>query len=286
MNKKTLIYKSNKLVEASYRLDLTEKRIILYAIAQYHLQNSPNWTNHECLINLKEFAEMFGRDTHNLYPQLKKWTTNLYRRELTLYEVDEATGIPITNKTRWVIAEKTNISKGFLKIVFNPELVPHFHNLKDCYTRIPIENMAKLNTEYAIRLYELLKQQEDFGRRTIYVAQLRQLFELADYEYKQFNDLKRWVVQSSINQINKHTDLEVSFTTMKEGRTVTAFKFKVLHKDGQKPIKRKPRQTAMRFTQSSIADSNTPTSASHKPAKPIVEGKRNPQLIKQLLGKE
>lgn len=282
MNKKALITKSNKLVEASYRLSLTEKRILIYAIAQYRQQNVPNWTNGVCLVSPKEYATLFNIKDRNLYASLKEATYKLFTREVTIPEIHPVTKKEHSIKTRWITEQSTCDDIGYIHIVFHDRVIPYFHDLQDSFTYYDIEQVSKFNNVYAIRLYELLKQREDFNSRKLSVAQLRQLFELEDSEYVQLNDFKRRVIDASVKQINQHTDLKVGYTKIKQGRYVTDFKFRVDLKT-PKITKLKGRQSAMRLkTEQSPSDA---THASQAPATPPVMGKQNPQALAELMTK-
>ena len=58
-------------------------------------------------------------------------------------------------------------------------------------------------------------------------------------EYPRINDLKKWVIDSSVAQINAHTDITTSYTQRKTGRNVTHLNFKIDAKDSvPKAVKR------------------------------------------------
>ena len=57
---------------------------------------------------------------------------------------------------------------------------------------------------------------------------------LDDGEYKAMNDFKKRVLDLAVNEINEKTDLTVSYTQEKRGRTITGFKFTVRTKDKPK----------------------------------------------------
>ena len=57
-----------------------------------------------------------------------------------------------------------------------------------------------------------------------------------DAEYQRMYDLKKYVLEPSLKQINEHTDITASYEQHKKGRTITgfSFKFKQKKKQGQK----------------------------------------------------
>ncbi len=58
-------------------------------------------------------------------------------------------------------------------------------------------------------------------------------------EYPRITDLKKWVIDSSVKQINAHTDITTSYTQRKTGRNVTHLNFKIDAKETvSKAVKR------------------------------------------------
>ena len=68
--KNELVVKSNRLIEASYRLSLAEQRIILMAITE--VRKSRKDFNAEDFIEVRaiDFANLFDTDVKNSYVQL------------------------------------------------------------------------------------------------------------------------------------------------------------------------------------------------------------------------
>ena len=63
---------------------------------------------------------------------------------------------------------------------------------------------------------------------------------LSDDEYKAMCDFKKRVLDLAVNEINEKTDLTVSYTQEKRGRTITGFKFTVRTKDKPKGCNNSP----------------------------------------------
>lgn len=258
MTENSLVVKSNRLIEASYKLTTNEQRLILFAIAKFREDKPDNTRKFKCVMKVKDYADTFGiADQHrNLYAQLKDASLNLFSREVTIHEIDEVTGKEHTIKTRWIDEVNTCDQIGYAHVVFNDRVIPYFHQLEKNFTYYTLKHIVKLTTPSAFRMYELLKQYEPIGIRTIDLTDLRDKLELND-KYQSSAEFKRWVLDPSIKQINKHTDLKVTYKDEKASRAITGFKF-TIKKAEIKPEsgesqqdfekrKRKPRQTSMRL---------------------------------------
>ena len=83
-SKNELIVKSNRLIEASYRLDLVEQRIVLLAIIQARETGRGLNAMDFVPITARDYAERFGTDEKNAYRQIKEAASSLYQRGFIL----------------------------------------------------------------------------------------------------------------------------------------------------------------------------------------------------------
>ena len=90
-----------------------------------------------------------------------------------------------------------------------------------------------MTSAYAVRIYKLLAQHRDIGNRTLNMAWLRETLQIAPDEYKLTADFIKRVLDPAVDQINKHSDLAVNYKSVKIGRTITDFVFKIKSKDAK-----------------------------------------------------
>ena len=114
-----------------------------------------------------------------------------------------------------------------------------------------------------MRLYELLIQWKTAVKTPVFELSLfRGQMGLGDNEYNRMCDFKRRILDMAVQEINEKTDLTVSYTQEKRGRTITGFKFTVRTKDKPKDAithQRDP-HTIDAFTgQTDIESKNTPS---------------------------
>ena len=103
---------------------------------------------------------------------------------------------------------------------FSKDLLPFISNLSREFTKYALSDISGMSSAYAIRIYELISQYRSIGKREIAVADLYQMLELGD-RYPLFADFKRWVLETSVQQINENSPLEVSYELRKTGRKYT-----------------------------------------------------------------
>lgn len=225
MSKKSdLVVKSNRLVEASYRLTLVEQQIILYAICKSRESGKGLSAIDPVLIVATEFRDMFGSGEKSVYEQLKVALNTLYHRTLKIKEkVENKLEI---KQSRWISMQSYIDQDSVLKLIFAPEILPFIKDLDKEFTPYRLEQIGRMSSTHAIRLYELLRQHLHIGKRTLEIVDLKHMLQIEN-EYPEYYNLKRRVVDVAKKQINDFSDIKVNYTQEKEGRKVTALNFKI-----------------------------------------------------------
>jgi plasmid replication initiation protein len=228
IKKADLVVKSNRLIEASYRLSLNEQRIILYAICRCRDEQKGLLPNEPVVITADAFAKQFPSiDKGHVYHQLKEAMDALYERSVTLYETDDDTGLEQVSKTRWISKASYIDGAGRIKIVFTSDVIKYITRLEEEFTSYQLEKVGNMTSAHAVRIYELLTQHRDIGNRTLNMVWLRETLQIAPDEYKLTTNFIRKVIDVAVDQINKHSDLTVSYKPQKTGRAITDFVFKI-----------------------------------------------------------
>lgn len=223
MTKNELVVKSNHLIEASYQLTLNEQRVILLAITKIHRQK-PLCAEDIFSISAADFSIYFDMDLNNTYQELIKVAERLYERTLIIHQPDPDFPTLTKTKTRWISSIDYIPETGTLRLMFAQKIVPYLSMLKEQFTKYPLVSVSSMSSIYAVRLYELLKQWSAVGKREVNLDWLKQQLEIQN-EYQRMFDFKKYVIEPAITQINKHSDLQVSYTQRKTGRVVTHFTF-------------------------------------------------------------
>jgi plasmid replication initiation protein len=247
MKKLDLVVKSNRLVEASYRLSLNEQRIILYAICRCREDQKGLFPDLPVTITADAFLKQFPSvEKGSVYGQLKEAMNALYSRSVTIHDIDPATEKPRVRETRW-ISEKAYIDgAGHIQIVFTPEVIKYITRLEVEFTSYQLEKVGNMTSAHAIRIYELLSQYRTIGNRTLNLTWLRETLQIAPDEYKLTTNFIRKVIEVAVDQINKHSDITVSYKPQKTGRAITDFVFKIRDKERKAKVGPGPTDHAAR----------------------------------------
>lgn len=224
--KTDLVVKSNRLIEASYRLGLIEQQIILYALCHAREEDVLLSPGEAVVINATDFASRFNISATNAYNQLKAAMVSLFRREVLINDTDPRTGKPRVTRTRWISEASYVDGAGQIQIIFAPKMIPFVARLETQFTTYRLEKIGRMTSAHAVRLYEILMQNLAIGHREIEIDWFKKSLQL-DEDYPRIFDLKKRVIDVAVAQINEHSDLRVSYTQRKSGRTVTHLIFEI-----------------------------------------------------------
>lgn len=233
------VYKSNALVEASYRLTPAEQRIMLACISQVR-RDQPITDDVLYSVSVADYAALSGTESHSVYKELADAALRLKRREVWITERPNGNGSrEETLVTGWVQSIRYRKTEGRVELRFTKDMLPYLTQLTEQFTRYTLGDAGRLNSGYAIRLYELLCQWRDAGVREVSIEWLRHAFML-DGKYPAIKDFKRWVIVPAVEQVNEHTSLWVKWDQRKTGRRVSHLVFTFGKKAPEKP--QKPRK--------------------------------------------
>jgi hypothetical protein len=214
-NPKNLVTKANMLIEANYKLGVVEQKIILCLASNINPSDSDFKTYS---LAIKDFNKMLGLKGTPKYTELRQITKDLMQKVFELR---------LNNKViqvAWLSYVAYNETEGTIDIRFDPFLRPYLLQLKKEFTSYKLENVVKLKSSYAIRIYELLKQYEKIQERTFQLEKLRKLLGAEDV-YPAYGNFKQRVLVPAQQELQKKTDISFSIEEFKIGRRVDKVKF-------------------------------------------------------------
>ena len=235
MNKQ-LVTKDNSLIGASYSLGVVEQRLIFLAIIEAREQKTLIEAGGLLRIYAQSYAKQFDVEKHTSYEAMKRAVEGLYEAGFAYSKLDERSGKIGHYKSRWVDKIGYIDDLGCVELVFASDVIPLITRLEARYTEYELKQVVGLQSEYAIRLYELIIQWRSVGKTNpISLTELREKLGLVD-EYKRIEAFKRRVLDLAVKQINEHTDITVEYEQHKQGRVITGFTFRFKVKKDKKKI--------------------------------------------------
>lgn len=220
-----LVVKHNALTNASYSLSLAEQRLVLLAIVDARESGQGINANEPLTITAKAYENQFSAHRNTSYQALKDACVNLFDRRFS-YQLINQKGNPEKVLSRWVSEIRYVDNEAVVKLIFAPAVVPLITELERHFTQYELEQIAGLNSAYAVRLYEILMSWRGAQKTgTIELSELRNCLGIEDQEYQKMSDFKRRVLDLAINQINEKTDISAKYKQHKNGRKISGFSF-------------------------------------------------------------
>jgi len=211
--KNHLVSKDNDLIEAKYRLTVQEQRLLAIMISDIKPDDEDF---KDYTYKISDILNWLQIEDKGYYRKLRTITRKLISRGITITEKEN--GAETIFQTSWLAGAKYHIKKGYIDLSFHPDLKPYLLQLKNCFTQYALQNVLELKSKYAFRLYELAKQYQSIGKRKFQIDELRELLGLEKGELKKWSAFKEKVLEIAQREINKHTDIKISYEFEKIAR--------------------------------------------------------------------
>lgn len=217
-----IVTKSNELIQNSrFNLSAQSQQILLYIISKI----KPNDKKIDTIkFNLVDFCGTCGITAQRKnYDDITKALKEL---------ADNSFIIKTTNKIelkRWIDTFSINLKSKTAEVYLSPSLTPFLLALRECFTQYQLSTVLTMKSKYSIRLYELFRSYAYKGGCTISIDNLRKMLCLQD-KYQSYSDLKKYVLLIAQREINEYSDINIEFTTKREGRTIAVLYFTITEK--------------------------------------------------------
>ena len=224
-----MIVQSNKLIEASYKISMDEQRLLLTCLSKINSRAEMS-SDDVVTITAKEYATIAKIKMKTAYQQLESACEHLFDRKLTFYDSSEDTLLDV----RWFSSAKYYKTAGQVELMFAQKVIPLISSIKKNFTQYNLEQVHKLKSVYAIRIYELCLQKinsdkSDKATRSMSVDELKFYLGIED-QYEHFKALNLKIIKPALKQINDNTNLRLSVTFKRAVRNIVGLTFLIENK--------------------------------------------------------
>ncbi|OAL80760.1 replication protein RepB, partial [Acinetobacter sp. SFB] len=228
MSSNKLVVKDNALIDASFNLSLIEQRLMLLAIVE--AREVPDLSPNTAIeIAVSDYVHQFKVESNNIYSLIRDAARTLKRREFSY--LDRYKGKEAYTTANWVNKVTYVDSSGLIVLYLSNEVISLISRLSEQFTKYHLEQVSDFKSKYSLRLYELLIKWLNAGRTDKYnIDDIRAKLGVGVNEYATMSNFKTNVIEKAIADINKNTDITVSYDQFKKGRVITDFQFKLKQK--------------------------------------------------------
>jgi len=135
-----------------------------------------------------------------------------------------------TSPKKWEIFHWFSYFKfdnGLITCRFDKALKPYLLEIKDRFIISDLRMILPMRSSYSKRMYLLLKEYSKIGKRTFNVEELKEVLKVPKSKQEKYNKFKSFVLKKAEEDINKFTDLEISFKEIKRGKKVIEVTFTI-----------------------------------------------------------
>lgn len=212
------VTQDNALVQASYKMSLNEKRLLLLGISKVDPREMPKQSKPlQFMISAEEWQALFPGE--NAYREMSRAAESLLSRQATIHDTGDTKKV-----INWVDSCEYHKSSGCVTIRFGYSCSTYLAGMVDQFTQYDLLSVSTLTSINTIRIWELCSQFRTTGYRRMAIPHLREILQ-ANESYKAFNDFRKWVIEPACKEITKKTDYTLSFNIIKEGRCATHIEF-------------------------------------------------------------
>ena len=227
------IVKANDLITKSrYKLTLMETKIVLFAISQIQPDDKPFQSYS---FRIKDFVAVcnLNKQSGTYKKYISKVVNDLGQKVLNIELEPGKTLI-----THWFSSCVIDTNNGVVKFTFDPNIAPYLFELKKFYTQYAGEFVYCMSSVYSIRLYEYLRSiKSKYYRQRVSVDEIRNRIECFS-NLDDYTEFRYRVLDPAIKEINKYSDLKVSYKGIKDGYSIKYLEFTMLKHSAEEIQKR------------------------------------------------
>ena len=221
------VIKNSAAIQIDNKISLLQRRT--WNALLFHAYNELD-KKEEHEISLQYLAYLVGYDSHDM-EYLKEASLAMLRCIVQYNVLGKDGSVERWGATALLAQADIQKKKGLFIYAYSPELRRRLHN-PEMYARLDLDLQKQFDSKYALALWELCTDYLGSGREYgetpfIPLETFRKLMGIADGMYPVFMRLNEKVIKPAILEVNRVSDFQVTMDCQRQGRKVTALKFKM-----------------------------------------------------------
>jgi hypothetical protein len=215
------IRQHNVITTASQQLSAQEMDIFLYL---FWLLRKDDCAGTYYRVYMRDLEKFTGRRWN--YKQLMASAAKLRSREVLLRLGKNPLQIGLLASAEYLDGQ------GCLELELSEKIRPYLVGLQGNFTSFRLQAVLRLTSKHAKRIYQLVSQWKDQCQTPFYaISELKTILGLNQTKrttgerYQKISTLQKFVLDIAVQQINEHTELDISYEFKKEGSSFTAVRF-------------------------------------------------------------
>jgi plasmid replication initiation protein len=232
MQKQNIVYSKahavfqNRILDLYKSMSLDEKRLLV--LLSPIVRTTKIKEGQSVFLSADEYAKECCISHTRAYEGLADASKKLVRRYFSYSTEDGKQTV-----ANWIL--RSTYDEGGVDVYFTDEVLTMLQVFDELnpYTKYKKEIILKLKGDYAFEIYHIAKQNEGLGKTDVGLEQLKVNLDVPK-SYHDLSNLKKRVLDPSCEEITKNTDINLSYETVKRGRSVIAIRFIIENKKPKK----------------------------------------------------
>ena len=244
------VVKSNRIIEAKYRLNVREQKFILYMVSLIK-PDDEDFKFYRVKINeFEKILNLEGKKWGSIYQVVKDIVLNLNDKPLIIAK-DGGRKQQIIN---WIASAEIEMGTGIIEFEFSEKLKPYLLQLKSHFTKYNLDNILQLKSGFSIRMYELLKSHQFQGKVEYDLEELKTLLGVDD-KYDEYTDFKKRVLKTAQIELKNKSDIYFVFKEKRLNRKINSIFFTIFENTELKQQQGKKTNTKAKEESKNLFDS-------------------------------
>jgi plasmid replication initiation protein len=187
--------------------------------------NARDLSTRKVRLTLKQFYRVMGLQTIRI-EYLKAITKKLLQKVVSV--PTETGGYNQFQLFKRCTVDKDDYGQEYFEIDANDDALQLMFNYQKPYFKYDLWNVLNLESVNQFRMYEIVKQGEYNGERTLTIKELRDLLGVNPKEYQKYNDFRRRVLDSCQKALAEKTDIIYTYEPIRAAHgKITSLRFTI-----------------------------------------------------------
>ena len=216
---------ANQIARARHALKVQEQRLFLWLVGQVNPFDEEDLQ--PLRLSVADYAALFGRQGQgSIYQELEEVTTGLLSKVVEIAFPGESR----RKKFQWLSQAEYLDGEGVVLVQLHDSLKPFLLALKKEFAKIPLLEILRLRSRYAMAFYQMCCSWYGSNGRswTLSVGELREWLHIEDGELVKVNHLKSRVIDQAKHELDAKARISFRAEVVKQGRKIVGWKFKVV----------------------------------------------------------
>lgn len=204
-------------------ISLNARKLLYAAISQCRKTDKEFY---EYTISVPTFANLIGVDPSNIYKEADKITDELMKGFIRVNAEKRKT------VRKYQLFDMCEYDNSRIKFEVSKKMTDLLLELKGSFTKPLLEDFVRMKSPYSMAIWHVMQREMNSLKPGLtdiieFELSLEEIRKVTGTEetFKRLSDIKRYVLDKALREIRENCNVQITYTNIKNGRTVVGFHF-------------------------------------------------------------